>query len=82
MSDVAIAKTVRRYGGDYTIHGFRSTFRDWCAESEDHDDLAAEISLAHMDKDKVRAAYLRSDLFDKRRKLMSDWGKFVTGSAK
>ena len=82
MSDVAIAKTVRRYGGDYTIHGFRSTFRDWCAESEDHDDLAAEISLAHMDKDKVRAAYLRSDLFDKRRKLMSDWGKFVTGGAK
>jgi hypothetical protein len=35
-----------------------------------------------MDKDKVRAAYLRSDLFDKRRKLMSDWGKFVTGGAK
>jgi len=81
LTDVALAKSIKRYGGDFTIHGFRSSFRDWATEQPDHDDLAAEISLAHMDRDKVRAAYRRTDLFEKRRALMADWGRYVTGGS-
>jgi len=78
MTDVAIAKQIRRYGGDCTIHGFRTSFRNFAAELPNHDALVAEKALAHQDKDKVQAAYLRTDMWDKRAVLMQQWANHVT----
>lgn len=63
-----------------TVHGFRSTFRDWCAENTEFSREAIETSLAHQNPNRVEAAYLRSDLFDKRYALMCEWSKFVTSN--
>jgi len=57
-------------------HGFRSTFRDWCAEATAYPSEVAEMALAHVVENKVEAAYLRSDYFDKRRFMMTDWAAF------
>ncbi len=62
--------------GDLTAHGFRSTFRDWAAERTAYPAEAAEMALAHAVNNKVEAAYRRGDLFEKRRRLMIDWGVF------
>jgi integrase len=59
-------------------HGFRSTFRDWCAETTDYPNEVAEMALAHAVGNKVEAAYRRGDLFDKRKCLMQDWAKYLT----
>ena len=56
--------------GDITVHGFRSTFRDWAAERTSYPHEVAELALAHAIPDEVEAAYRRGDLFEKRRKLM------------
>jgi len=61
---------------DLTVHGFRSTFRDWCAERTNFPREVAEHALAHSLPDKVEAAYQRGDLFDKRRKLMDQWARY------
>ena len=77
LSDMSLTAVLRRMGrGDLTAHGFRSTFRDWCAEATGYPREVAEASLAHVNKDKVEAAYARGDLMDKRRRLMADWGTF------
>jgi hypothetical protein len=62
---------------DLTTHGFRSTFRDWAAERTNFQREVVEAALAHTIGDKVEAAYLRSDFFDKRRRLMSAWAEFA-----
>ena len=54
-------------------HGFRSSFRDWAAEETDHPREVIEAALAHVVQNKVEAAYARSDLFARRRRLMDDW---------
>jgi integrase len=59
-----------------TVHGFRSTFRDWAAETTDYAGEVVEMALAHAVGSAVEAAYRRGDLFEKRRLLMSDWAKF------
>lgn len=59
-----------------TVHGFRSTFRDWASERTSHPREVCEMALAHAISDKVEAAYRRGDLFEKRRKLMLDWERF------
>jgi integrase len=64
-----------------TVHGFRSTFRDWCAEATNHPREVAEQALSHVLGDKVEAAYRRGDLFEKRRALMKDWAEFCTLAA-
>jgi len=61
-------------------HGFRSSFRDWAAECTDYPREVCELALAHVNSDRVEAAYRRSDLFEKRRTLMSDWAAYI-GSA-
>jgi len=77
MSDMTLTAVLRRMGkGDLTAHGFRSTFRDWCAESTNHPRELAEAALAHTLRDKVEAAYQRGDLLAKRRRLMDDWAAF------
>jgi integrase len=60
-----------------TVHGFRSTFRDWAAERTNFPGEVAEAALAHVVGDKVEAAYRRGDLFDKRRRLMNAWSEFA-----
>jgi integrase len=65
---------------DLTIHGFRSTFRDWAAERTAHPREVIEMALAHTVSNVVEAAYMRSDLFDKRRQLMDQWGSEVFGT--
>lgn len=61
-----------------TVHGFRSTFRDWAGETTSFPREVIEAALAHGIKDKAEAAYARSDLFDKRRDLMQAWAQVVT----
>ena len=60
-------------------HGFRSTFRDWAAEETNHPREVVEAALAHVVQNKVEAAYARSDLFERRRRLMDDWSAYVGG---
>jgi len=62
---------------DLTVHGFRSTFRDWCAEVSDFPRELAEAALAHVLADKTEAAYQRGDLLEKRRVLMQEWASYV-----
>ena len=58
-------------------HGFRSSFRDWAAEETDHPREVIEAVLAHLVQNRVEAAYARSDLFDRRRRLMDDWASVL-----
>jgi integrase len=76
---MAMLMLLRRMGrGDLTIHGFRSSFRDWAAERTTFPAEVAEMALAHTVSDKVEAAYRRGDLFQKRRQMMDAWARFCT----
>ncbi len=83
LSDMALTKTLRDCGlaDRATVHGFRSAFRDWAAERTNAPRAIMERSLAHAVADAVEAAYARSDLFERRRALMEEWARFVTGTA-
>ena len=75
---MALLMVLRRMKcGDLTAHGFRSTFRVWCAEQTNFPSEVAEAALAHAVSDKVIAAYVRTDFFDRRRKLMHAWAQFT-----
>ena len=63
-------------GEAITVHGFRSTFRDWAGEATAHPREVIEHALAHLLKDKAEAAYARGDLLAKRRALMADWAAY------
>ena len=77
LSNMAMLELLRRMGrDDLTVHGFRSTFRDWAAECTSYPNEVCEMALAHAIGDKVEAAYRRGDLFEKRRLLMLDWAKY------
>jgi integrase len=77
LSNMALLALLEHMGRtDITVHGFRSTFRDWAAERTSFPREVAEHALAHSLLDKVEAAYQRGDLFEKRRRLMVEWGKF------
>ncbi len=77
LSGMAMIMLLRRMGHtNSTVHGFRSTFRDWCAEATDYPREVAEAALAHVLADKVEAGYRRGDLFEKRRRLMEEWARF------
>ena len=79
LSNMAMLMLLRRMGhSDITVHGFRSSLRDWCAEQTNYAREVAEAALAHSLEDKVEAAYRRSDLFDKRRLLMNEWARYCT----
>ena len=80
LSGMAMAMLLRRMDVDVTVHGFRSSFRDWCAECTGYAHEVAEMALAHTIDNKVERAYRRGDLFEKRRRLMDDWAAYcVTG---
>jgi integrase len=80
ISDVLISKTPKAVGFNVTAHGFRSTFKNWCIECGDVADEISELALAHVNNDKTRAAYARTDAFEIRRDLMRRWAEFVTGA--
>lgn len=80
MSGMAMAMLMRRMKVDTTVHGFRSCFRDWAAESTAYEHEVCEMALAHTVGNKVERAYLRGDLFDKRRRLMTDWAAYCGGA--
>jgi integrase len=82
LSNMAMLAVLRRMNRrDITVHGFRSTFRDWVAEQTNFQGEVAEMALAHVIEDKTEAAYRRGDLFEKRRALMDAWGNFCTAPA-
>ena len=77
LSNGAMLQVLKRLDrASITVHGFRSTFRDWCAESTNYPADVAEMALAHALRDKTEAAYRRGDLFEKRARLMADWARF------
>jgi len=78
LSDMSLTKVLRDMGVSVTVHGFRSSFRDWCAETTAYPSEVAEAALAHVVRNQVEAAYRRGDLFEKRRQLMQEWGTFCT----
>lgn len=78
LSDMTLSAVLKKMGrADVTVHGFRSTFRDWAGETTAFPREVIEAALAHRLKDKAEAAYARGDLFEKRRGLMARWADFA-----
>ena len=77
MSDMTMSKLVKELGYPVDIHGFRTSFRTWVQEQTNNAGEVAERALAHKAANKVEAAYARSDLFEKRRKLMDTWASYL-----
>ncbi|GAB5460882.1 tyrosine-type recombinase/integrase [Hoeflea alexandrii] len=83
VSDTAMTKALRLASPDKTVtlHGLRSTFRDWCGDQTEVSRDVAEAALAHVLSDKTEAAYRRQTALDKRRALMADWATYLTGTS-
>jgi len=80
LSNMAMLELLRAMRGrGFTTHGFRSSFKDWAAETTAHDNIVTEMALAHAVGSKVESAYRRGDLFQKRQSLMDDWARFLSG---
>jgi integrase len=83
LSNMALLATLKRMKrADLTAHGFRSTFRDWAAETTAYPDAVVEMALAHAIGNAVEAAYRRGDLFEKRKRLMADWASYCAAGAR
>ncbi len=80
LSDSTLSKLLRELGIGAVPHGFRSSFRDWAAEKTEVPREVCELSLAHVNSDRVEAAYRRSDLFERRRDLMQDWSDYLVAA--
>ena len=82
LSDMSLTAVLRRMQrGELTVHGFRSTFRDWAGEASAHPREVIEGALAHRLKDKAEAAYARGDMLAKRRVLLADWSSYLAKPA-
>ena len=79
LSNAAMHELLKGIRPGLTVHGFRSSFRDWVAAETNYAGEIAEAALAHVLGDKAEAAYLRSDTLEKRRALMEDWGRYCFG---
>ena len=79
LSDMTLSKLIKELGIPAVPHGFRSSFRDWAAEQTSHPRDVIEAALAHTVRNQVEAAYARSDLFERRRRLMNDWAAYLSG---
>ena len=73
LADARLSKLLAQLEIRAVPHGFRSSFRDWASERTNHPREVVEAALAHVVRNQTEAAYARSDLFDRRRKLMTDW---------
>ena len=83
LSNMAMLQLLERMGrGELTVHGFRSTFRDWAAECTPFPNEVVEMALAHAIRDKTESAYRRGDLLEKRRELMEAWAKHIRAEAR
>jgi integrase len=83
LSNMAMLALLRRMGrSDLTVHGFRSTFRDWAAERTNFPNEVVEMALAHAIDSKTEAAYRRGDLFEKRQRLMGEWDAYCAAIPK
>ena len=82
LSDVGLTKPIRAMGLDATVHGFRSTFRDWMAERTNYPHEVQEMALAHAVSNAVERAYRRGDLLEKRTRLMADWCRYINSPAR
>ena len=80
MGENTLARFCRELNLGCVPHGMRSSFRDWSAECSDAPREVCEIALAHVNSDRVERAYRRTDLFERRRKLMEEWAQFLNGS--
>lgn len=81
LSDMTLTKVLRiAIDGDWTVHGFRSSFRDWAAECTSFPSEIAETALAHTIPDKVVAAYRRTNYLEKRRDMMKQWAEYVAAN--
>ncbi len=81
LSNMSMLMLLRRMGRDaYTVHGFRSTFRDWASEAAGAPREVAEVALAHQVGSEVERAYARSDMLERRRDLMDGWQSFLVGT--
>lgn len=76
LSDMTMLAVMRRMDANAVPHGFRSTFRDWAGEITAYPPEVIEHALAHRLKNKVEAAYARGTLFEKRRRMMTEWGNY------
>ena len=77
LSDMTLSKLVKEQGIAAVPHGFRSSFRDWASERTNHPREVVEAALAHVVGNQTEAAYARSDLFERRRRLMDDWARYL-----
>lgn len=81
LSGMAMSMLLRRMKSEVTVHGFRSTFRDWASETTSYSHEVCEMALAHTIANKAEAAYRRGDLFQKRRNLMEAWADYCAQPA-
>ena len=79
LSDMTLSKLIKELGLAAVPHGFRSSFRDWAAEQTNTPREVVEAALAHTVRNPTEAAYARSDLFARRRRLMDDWAAYLAG---
>ena len=79
LKDMALSGLLKDLAIAAVPHGFRSSFRDWAAEETDHPREVVEAALAHVVRNPIEAAYARSDLFERRRRLMDDWAGYLAG---
>jgi integrase len=77
LSDMAMLEMLRGMRDGCTVHGFRSTFRDWASETTLHPDTIVEMALAHTIKNKVERAYRRGDAYERRKALMQQWCDYL-----
>jgi integrase len=76
LSNMAMPMALRKFDLEATVHGFRSSFRDWVSEETNHPSEVAEMALAHTIANTVERAYRRKDLLEKRRLLLNDWEEY------
>ena len=82
LNNKRMCRLLEKYRIAAVPHGFRSSFRDWAAEETDHPREVIEAALAHVVRNRVEAAYARSDLFERRRRLMDDWAGYLAGGSR
>jgi integrase len=82
LSSMAMLTLMERMGRDETAHGFRSSFKNWASERTSYPNFVSEAALFHVVADKTEAAYRRTDLFQKRIRMMADWAKFCSSTVK
>ena len=82
LDDKQLRWLVHEQGFAAVPHGFRSSLRDWAAEETDYPPEVAEAALAHKVRNQIEVAYRRSDLFERRRRLMDDWASYLAGPSR